>query len=395
MLNAPLVYHDPEKELLFTFAPSELGVPDTDQQRLMGNLTNQVISSLPAEKRKGYLLQPRNFLRLEGMLEAVLEADGITKEMIEEQRRRTDLLERLLDEPNEAARRIIVQENESRIDYEFFQLLTANIELTQASDRAKIGEMLLELRAQLLEWTDHGQEVAAREEAIRSLGPETTREELLDKLVEAALASEQSKVETMVAIARPMIDYQFYQQLTTQIESAQKAGETAREDTLKALRDTILELTAQIDAEIQQATAEATGKLRQLLDSEDPEAVIRANPSLVDEFFLQVLAVELEAATQSNRTDDQQKFTAISEAVMRLIQESQPAEIQFINELVVADYPEETLALLQEKRDAVDADLLVMMRLIREALKASGRDNMDMKLAQIQDQAAEMIEEMQ
>ena len=103
----------------------------------------------------------------------------------------------------------------------------------------------------------------------------------------------------------------------------------------------------------------------------------------------------MEAATQSNRTDDQQKFTAISEAVMRLIQESQPAEIQFINELVVADYPEETLALLQEKRDAVDADLLEMMRLIREDLKASGRDNMEKKLAQIQDQAAEMIEEMQ
>ena len=72
MLGVPLVYHDPQKELLFTFLPPDLSASETDKQQAIGDLTNQVISSLPSEGRKAYLLQPRSFLTLESMLEAVL-----------------------------------------------------------------------------------------------------------------------------------------------------------------------------------------------------------------------------------------------------------------------------------------------------------------------------------
>ena len=46
VLSTPLVYHDPDKELLFTYLPSELGVPEDERQRLIGDLTNRIDGQL-------------------------------------------------------------------------------------------------------------------------------------------------------------------------------------------------------------------------------------------------------------------------------------------------------------------------------------------------------------
>ena len=392
MLSSPLVYHDPEKELLFTFAPAEADLSQPDRERLIGDLTNQVISALPPEQRKGYLLQPRTFLRLEGLIEAILQADGITPEMLEAQRAKAALLERLLSATSEEARQAIVRENDGQIDYEFFQLLTLNIELAQREGQEEAAGQLLGLRSQLLDWTTLGQEVAAREEAIRSLGDQVTREELLDKVVEAALAGEEAKVETMVAVARPVIDYIFSQQLTSRIEAAEGAGDSDRAEKLKTLRETTLDLTAQIDAEIQQATEQASRDLQEILASDDLEQAIRANPGRIDEFFLNALAANLAAAEQAGRTDDVQKLRQVSDIIMQLIQESQPPEVQLINQLLATDYPEGSQALLDENQEWVNAELLEFMSLMGEDLSESGREELSQKLDQVREQAALMVQ---
>ncbi len=392
MLSTPLVYHDPEKELLFTFAPTELGAMDADQQRFVGDLTNRVISALPAEQRKGYLLQPRTFLRLEAMLDAILEADGITPKMLKAQRDRAELLDRLLRATSEDARQVIARENDVQIDYEFFQLLTMNLDLAQRGEQTEIAQQLLELRTQLLDWTTHGEEITARNDAIRSLGREITREGLLDKVVEAALAGEQSKVVAMATVGRPAIDYVFYQQLTSRIEAAEQAGETANAETLQALRESILDLTAEIDAEIQQETLRASETLGTILESDDPETAIRDNLLQIDEFFLNVLGLHLEAAEKAGRKDDVAKLTQISDVIMKLFQESQPPEIQLMSQLLDADYPDGTRALLEENREQVDARLLEVMDLLGQDLATGDQEEISQQLAQVREQAAAMVE---
>jgi hypothetical protein len=84
-LATPIVYHDPEKELLLTYFPAELALPVNEQERIIGPLIKQVVSSLAPEKRKGYLFQPKTMLTLQVLIETILGADGITKEMIEAQ----------------------------------------------------------------------------------------------------------------------------------------------------------------------------------------------------------------------------------------------------------------------------------------------------------------------
>jgi uncharacterized protein YdcH (DUF465 family) len=387
MLSAPIVYHDPAKELFLTYAPGALGVADLEQQRLLGELTNRVIQALPPEQRKGYLLRPQSFLRLEGMIETILQADGITPEMLAAQRARAELLDRLLRASSKEARRVIAQENDALVDYDLFQLLTMNIELAEAGNQTQAQQELLRLRQQLLEWTTLGRETAAREQAIRSLGNEITREGLLEKVIEAALAGEQVQVETMVTMARPAIDYLFYQQLSGRIEAAEQAGDQGKAKTLRDLRSQILDLTSQIDAEIQAAADEAAALIEQMLQSEDPEAAVRADPAQLDGFFMSVLASKLAEAERAGQTERVEKLRRISEAVVSLIVESQPPEMQFINALLSAKYPDGTRALLEENREQVTDHLVELMGLVGEELATTGRAQVASRLAQIRAQA--------
>ena len=397
MLNTPLVYHDPDKELLLTYIPPELGLPEMEQQRIVGDLTNRVISALPAEKRKGYLLRPKSYLRIEAMIKDVLEADGITQEMLEVQRARAELLDRLMRADGEQARQAIAQANDAQIDYEFLDLLSLNIELAHRAQQQALVSELEALRAQLLRWTTLGQELGAREEAIASLGlspegdlREITREGLLDKLIEAATQGgehKSAKIETMISVGRPAIDYLFYQQLTERITAAEQAGDRERAKTLTALRETILDETARLDEEARQATEESMEFLEQALKSDDPQAFIRANSHQVDNLFMSILSANLQAAEQAGQTAAVEQLRKVSDAVTAMVLESQPPEIQFINQLLGAEYPEGTLALLQENRQNISDRLLEVMRLVAEDLGKNGREEAAQRLAEVREQA--------
>src|SRR5258708_9959750 len=59
MLAAPLLYHDAAKELLLIYIPRELGLPQREQDRWMGSLSDAVMSTLPPTHRQRYLVRPR------------------------------------------------------------------------------------------------------------------------------------------------------------------------------------------------------------------------------------------------------------------------------------------------------------------------------------------------
>src|SRR4030042_3880682 len=84
-LGTPVVYHDPDKELLLTFVPPEMKLQLDEQERVIGRMFKQVMDKLAPERRKAYLLSPQSFLTFQSLVERILEADGITKEMIQAQ----------------------------------------------------------------------------------------------------------------------------------------------------------------------------------------------------------------------------------------------------------------------------------------------------------------------
>src|SRR5574342_607341 len=115
-LATPIVYHDNEKELLLTFFPPELSVPLNEQERIIGPLIKKVTDSLPAENRKGYLLNPSPNLTYESMIKVILGKDGITPEMLKEQQDRVQVIERLLQATTPEVRSEIIKQNINLFD---------------------------------------------------------------------------------------------------------------------------------------------------------------------------------------------------------------------------------------------------------------------------------------
>jgi hypothetical protein len=109
LIGVPIVYHDLDKELLLTFFPPDLNTPLNEQEKQIGPLITRIMDRLPNEKKKAYLLQPKSMLTYQSLIENILEADGITKEMIEGQQKRIGLIERLIQTNNKGERQGIIK----------------------------------------------------------------------------------------------------------------------------------------------------------------------------------------------------------------------------------------------------------------------------------------------
>jgi hypothetical protein len=152
-LATPIVYHDAEKELLLTFFPGELGMAVNEQEKMIGPLITQITNHLQPEKRKAYLLRPQSFLTYQSLIEKVLGADGITPEMIQSQKKRVSLVERLLGATSAEARSEIIKQNDDLLDVEFFTIFSSLMEGARSSSQEQALFPLEEIQKQLLSET--------------------------------------------------------------------------------------------------------------------------------------------------------------------------------------------------------------------------------------------------
>lgn len=351
----PLVYHDPEKELLLTFFPPEMGLTRDEQERLIGGLINKVVNNLPQEKRKGYLLRPQTMLTFQGMLERILEADGITREMIQAQQTKLNLLQRLLNASEES--RIEMARNEDElIDAEFFGLLSRLLETSMASNDRETAQALAELQKSILPETTFGrqlqeqtQEVEAALSSLQEIGQDLTRDKLLDLVIKAP---NDTRVSAFVSLARPVMDYTFFQILSERIDRARGDGRTR----LIQLRERLLDLTRQVDQQLEARAAQSRQLLDKILQAEDVGETAAQYLPAFDDFFIQELNTALEAARGQG---DLEKINDL-QRVVQVIQEasSAPPEIAFIEELL--DAPDETTRqkILEDNQDMITPEFL-------------------------------------
>ena len=290
----PIVYHDPEKELLLTYIPVELSMPKDEQERILGRLTNQAIDRLPGDQRKGYLLQPQAVFTFQGLIERILEADGITKEEIETQREKLRLFEDLLRASEEEVNEFVTQNDES-LDAAFFQLASLSLQATPEGPALEAANARLQLA---LAESSYGKEIIAREneirlasESLQSLGDQITHDTLLDLLIDAPNAT---RLNALVQLTRPALDYVFFQKLTERID----ATEGEKSASLSDLRQSILEITDEID-KVQEARASRAAELiGHLLEAEDLDMAIKNALPQIDELVLSILQANLRAAQE-------------------------------------------------------------------------------------------------
>lgn len=388
MLNAPFIYHDPEKELALCFVPTELGLTGTDQQKLIGDLTNAVLNSLPPEKRKGYLLQPKILLSLQGLLDTILQADGVTKEMIEAQRARGELMYKLLDAKNDEHLKQLVEEHDTELGYEFFQTLTAAMETARANGKDDLAQRLLGLRTRLLDLTTVGKRGAAQRKAVESLGEKVTREDLLQKMIEC---EDDEQLQAYVALGRPLIDYTFFLALTEKINAAQAEGKSEEAQRLADLRARILQFQEKHDAEVAIALQWAGNLLKEILQSQDREATVREHLGEIDDTFFAVLSANIAQAEETGQKEMADDLRKVGDLILELLQESAPPEIKLVNQLMQAEYPKETKRVLEKNAAQVTAKLIQVMDFIAEDLERGGHKEAAQRLSNIRTQAATIV----
>ncbi|MGB9673143.1 MAG: CpXC domain-containing protein [Anaerolineales bacterium] len=352
----PLVYHDAEKELLLTFVPAELGLPPNEQERIIGSLINQVMAQLPPEKRKAYLLQPKQSLTMQGMIDQILEADGITKEMIQAGQQRLNLIQRLLMASSDDVRKEIIQQEDQQIDEELFGLLERLAEASMASGDNTTTQRLADLQKLLLENSSFGKqldeqikEVDAAVESLKAAGKGLTREKLLDIVVDAP---NEERIKALVSLARPGMDYIFFQLLSDKIE---KAKGDAR-DKLSHLRDLLLKFTQEYDQEFNARLEEARQKIEKILAADDVEKALVETSPVIDDIFLSVISSALEDAKKNNQNRRLEKLTKIVSMIQKA--SAPPAEMEFIEKLLMAKDEKEQRKMLEDNPDQVTPDLV-------------------------------------
>jgi hypothetical protein len=347
----PMVYHDAEKELLLTFVPSELGLPMHEQERIIGPLINQIVNDLPQEQRKAYLLQPKTMLTQQTLLETILEGDGVTKEMIDAQQNKLNLLQRLANSPSEEAMTTLAKEEDELIDEQFFQLLQRMVENAMMSQDQALAQRLTQVQELILPVTTMGkqmqeqsEEINAAVESLREAGEDLTREKLLNIVVKAP---NDTRLRALVSLARGGMDYEFFQQISARIERARGSGRQRLTD----LRANLLSMTQEYDEQLEAQMAQLKQFLEALLETENMRESVTANLGNLPESFVPLVQSELEAARSSGDLGRSGKLQEILEVFSDLTQA--PPESEIINALVATQDAEARREIIEKIPDEI------------------------------------------
>ncbi len=344
VISTPLLYHDPEKELLISFIPPQLDMSADEREELTGRLINSVMNNLPEEERKGYFFQPKTALSLESFYDMILEADGISREVLRAHRERVQLIDRLMaarEDEKELDR--LVQENRDQLDYEFFLTLS---NLTEAYEGEE-AQHVQELREALLERVDISIPSTASEGA--------SYDDLIQMLQET---DDDEAFRQAVALNRSRLDYGFFQNLTTKIDAARSADDDQTVQELTSLRERILEEIEEQDRMVQEAQDRAALLLMRLSEADDLEAAMREHTDELDTVFFVLLNRYRETAEKEDDTERVEKLEAIMDAAQEALEEQLPPEARLINRLLRAEYPEETDQILEEHRSLLTNEFL-------------------------------------
>lgn len=345
-LATPIVYHDNDKELLLTYFPSELALPVNEQEKMVGPLINQVTTKLPPEKRKGYLLRPQSFFTYQSLIERILAADGITPEMLQSQQKRVSVVERLLAAATPEARSTIIKNDAALLDAEFFSIFGRLVQGASASGQEQYMAQMEAVQKQLMAETEYGRKLAGQaneiQEAVKTLqaaGKGLDRAKLLDILIDAP---NEDRLNALVSMTRPGLDYQFFQQLSDRIEK--RSGQDRQK--LEELRQKLLEITKMIDQRAEEEFKVASELFNSILNSPNIEQATTEHIEEINDAFIQVLNKALQDANQKNDAVLMPKLQKMVGVLQKA--SSQPPELELLEELLGAPDASSLNKLLEE-----------------------------------------------
>ena len=377
-VGTPLLYHDPEHELFLVHVPMEMNLSHEEQQQLIGQLVRRAMDSLPPEQRRGYMLQPQTVISMQTLVEKVLETEGITPEMIAQQRAQADLLQELLLADKEMVENLI-NERADQIDAGFFALLRALMESAEQAGQEDQMMKLVNLQALLFRKTEYGQKLERQQQALHAFTREAKQAGGLTPrlLLKHVLANrdDEAVVESLVMAGQQAFNYEFFVLLSERIEKRQKSGINANE--LLDLREYLLQLQQEMEQKSREIMAEAQKILSQLLSAEDKQTAIKANMGNFDDVFMLVLSASIAQAENRGDMSRLADLREIQNGIVQVIEQQSPPQVRLINQLLRAESDEEMRQLLDENTELVQPELMELVGAI--AAQADETDDQELK----------------
>lgn len=378
-VSSPLLYHDASKEMLIAFVPMDVAMRQgSNEEQMVGQLMNDLTASIPKEEFRSYMFNPKRALTMKGLIEQILEADGVTPEMMAEQQERVELVQKFFEAENEENLVKLVQENDDKIDMSVFQTISLMAQrMIQTGQEQAVGH-LAAIQQILLESSTFGQELAQRQVAqeqaieevtadLEQLDQNATRSDFID--IALSYAHAEDKLQALVGLIRPAFDYEFFAEFTGRIENAP----AEERDMLEGVRDTIRELTEQVDQQTQMMVQQKAQFLQSLLNSNEYQQMMSQNVQLIDDNFMHILTSNIQEAERHKDVQVSAKLRQIYEFAVSILQSQMSPELIFINDLLSAEDDTSMQSILNERIGEFDDELLDVVDAVEGLLTQQGQ----------------------
>jgi hypothetical protein len=266
----------------------------------------------------------------------------------------------------------MIQQEDEHIDGALFSMLTTLMQAAISGQDENSARQLNELQRLLVEHSTQGKslkadsdEIQAALKSLQDLGNNLTREKLLDLVVGAPT---DVRLRSYVQFIRPGMDYEFFQLLSTRIDSAR----AAEKERLTGIRAKLLEYTHEYDQELSARMEEARQNVETILQAPNLEEAVEQNLEAIDDIFVQAVQMELERARKDGNLDRSSRLSKI----MNVIEEAAkpPAELELV-ELLMEHVDDEKAMnqALQEHADEITPELTqVLTSLIAQGQSVVG-----------------------
>jgi hypothetical protein len=319
-------------------------------------------------------------------MENVLETEGITKEMIERQRKQAELLNTLAKADSDVVD-YLIKERANEIDETFFAMLKSYIERAVQMDDNDQLLPLVNLQAKLMTETAVGRRLEKRQIAMHGLNQDAKAAGgLTTSVLLRHVLLNQEDPETAMAIAQAgaqAMTYEFFTGLTAEIEKQNLAGQTQAVARLTQLRTDLLQMQEEMQQASQKIMQEAQQDLNMILTSDDMEQVVQTNMNKFDDAFMYVLSAEIARAEENKDKERLDKLNQIHALIVEQAEDQAPPEIQLLTQLMYTESDEEMQQLLDDNEELLSDDLLKVVDLLQDQVKESGQEQLVDQLGRV------------
>jgi len=323
-------------------------------------------------------------------VEAVLQADGVTPEMLKALQAKGALLGELLSVADDAGRlEALVRERNADVDQDLFIMATNVLQESASTGQMPRAARAARVREAILEHSTWGQEALA--EARKQQAEQ--KAEAQTELLEAILAAEDDEeLETLLAVNRPLVDEDLYRLLTQRAEEAKQAGDGEQAKRLRSLRGHIRNLTKKVDREMEEEIGESLKLLSILLEAKDMAAAVEEHADELSPLLLQILNISAEQALEEGRRDIAARLVALERLVQDALIAQAPVPVRLLEMLLDTKDAAKRREIMEEYRDHVNYDFLVYLDGILNEAELDGQWTYVNALRQIRQEVQEFAQ---